>query len=79
MDADAFVLDENFDLDAHPPCPRCQSDDVAIIVYGKPMLTRKIVEGFDSGRLISGGCMVRSTAPKWHCNSCHEDFGKLGD
>ena len=76
---DNFVLDENFDPDKHPPCPRCGSNDVAVIVYGKPLLTRRIMEGFDSGKLISGGCMVRDKAPRWHCHNCRKDFGKLKD
>lgn len=50
-----FILDENFDIEQRLPCPRCKSKEVAIIVYGTPMLTRKILEGFESGRLISGG------------------------
>lgn len=50
-----FILDENFDMEQHPPCPRCKSEDVAIIVYGTPMMTRKILAGFESGRLLSGG------------------------
>lgn len=50
-----FILDENFDMEQHPPCPRCKSEDVAIFVYGAPMMTRKILAGFESGRLLSGG------------------------
>ena len=73
-----FVVDENFVMSSHPPCPACGSDNIAIYVYGKPLLTRDIIAAFESGRIISGGCMIRQQAPKWHCNKCSTDFGHLG-
>jgi len=66
-----------FDLDNIPPCPTCGSDNVAIFIYGKPPLERAILEGLESGKIISGGCMIRVTAPKWHCYQCKNDFGRL--
>ncbi|NOQ41685.1 MAG: hypothetical protein GQ563_04195 [Desulfuromusa sp.] len=76
-ETDNFILDDNFGFDSVPPCPACASNNVAIFVYGKPRLSRIIVEGFESGKIISGGCMIRKTAPKWHCYNCNKDFGRL--
>ncbi|MCK4503172.1 MAG: class I SAM-dependent methyltransferase [Desulfuromonadales bacterium] len=74
---DNFIIDDNFDFDSTPTCPACASNNVAIFVYGKPRLSRIIIEGFESGKIISGGCMIRKTAPKWHCHNCNKDFGRL--
>jgi hypothetical protein len=74
---DDDFLENNFDLDDIPPCPVCGSNDVAIFIYGKPPLKSFILEGLESGKIISGGCMIRRTAPKWHCYDCNNDFGRL--
>ena len=76
-DADCFVLDKDFDFANIPSCPVCNSNQVATFIYGKPSLTRLIIEGFESGKFISGGCMIRESAPKWHCYNCNRDFGRL--
>jgi len=76
-ETDSFILDDDFDFDSVPACPGCASRNVAIFVYGKPRLSRKVIEGFESGKIISGGCMIRKTAPKWHCYNCDKDFGRL--
>ncbi|PLY04710.1 MAG: hypothetical protein C0622_02415 [Desulfuromonas sp.] len=55
MAADNLILDEDFDPSRHPDCPHCKSTDVATFIYGKPLLTRKILVGFENGQLISGG------------------------
>lgn len=73
-----FILDTDIDLDNFPKCPRCRSDAVAMIIYGSPMMTTKIHRAFETGQLIAGGCMVRKSAPAWHCHGCQNDFGKLG-
>ena len=72
-----FIIDGNFDFDSVPICPACASRNIATFIYGKPRLSTKIVEGFESGKIISGGCMIRKTAPKWHCYNCKKDFGRL--
>jgi hypothetical protein len=71
------IPENNFDLDNIPPCPNCASTDVAVFIYGKPPLKSVILDGLESGKIISGGCMIRRTAPKWHCYSCNNDFGRL--
>lgn len=72
-----FTCDNNFDFDNVPACPDCASNNVASFVYGKPQLDKIIIAGLESGKIISGGCMIRKTAPKWHCYNCNKDFGQL--
>lgn len=76
-EANHTALDNSFDFDSVSACPACGSNNVAIYVYGKPQLSRRMVEGLESGKIISGGCMIRKTAPKWHCRHCNKDFGRL--
>lgn len=73
-----FISDADIDLDNFPTCPKCGTHDVAMIIYGSPMMTTKIHAAFESGRLLSGGCMVRKSAPAWHCYQCGADYGRLG-
>lgn len=73
-----FICDADIDLDNFPACPKCRSQKVAMIIYGSPMMTTKIHAAFESGRLLSGGCMIRKRAPAWHCNQCGHDYGRLG-
>ena len=67
----------DFDLNNLPPCPVCASSDVAIFIYGKPPLRKGVLEGLESGKIISGGCMIRKTTPKRHCYNCNHDFWRL--
>ncbi len=75
--AAGVMLQDDVTFDGIPPCPRCKATDVARIIYGKPPLTRQILEGLESGRLVSGGCLVHQGAPAWRCNRCNRDFGQL--
>ncbi len=75
--ADDMVKNQELDLDDLPPCPNCGTEDVARIIYGKPALTRQIMEGLKSGKIVSGGCMVQTGAPQWRCNHCNSDFGHI--
>lgn len=67
----------DFDLSNSPPCPHCGMKDVTKKIYGKPVLTRQIIEGLESGTIISGGCMIHGGAPEWHCNRCNKEFSHL--
>lgn len=73
--AEVFADNFDFDLDAFPNCPDCGSNEVARMLYGKPALSRKILTGLESGKLISAGCVVHGGAPEWHCQKCLTDFG----
>jgi hypothetical protein len=75
--AENFIQNQDFDLSKAPPCPHCHSPEVAKMIYGKPALTRQIIEGLESGKIVSGGCMIHGGAPEWHCNNCNREFGHL--
>jgi len=60
-----------------PGCPHCGATDVAKVIYGKPALTRQLLEDLESGKVISGGCMIHDGAPEWHCYGCQRDFGHV--
>ena len=68
---------QDFDPAGYPTCPFCNSDNIGKFVYGKPALTRQILVGFESGQIISGGCMLSENAPEWHCHQCKKDFGQM--
>lgn len=70
--------EEDFDPQNFPRCPYCQKDEVSRIIYGKPPLTRQVLEGLESGEIIAGGCLIHSGAPRWHCRSCRKDFDTPG-
>jgi len=74
---DYFLANQDFDLTPLPPCPKCNSQEVAKMLYGKPALTKQIIEGLESGKIISGGCLIHGGVPQWHCNKCNHDFGHL--
>lgn len=76
-DTETIIQNQDFDLSQKPACPHCSSTDVAKIVYGKPALTRQILQGMETGEIISGGCMIHNGAPQWHCHSCNQQFGQL--
>lgn len=77
LESEYFIQNQDFDLNKKTPCPYCRSENVAKMIYGKPALTRQIIEGLESGSIVSGGCMIHGGAPEWHCNSCKRDFGHL--
>ncbi|HEY5674798.1 MAG TPA: class I SAM-dependent methyltransferase [Malonomonas sp.] len=67
---------QEFDFAAYPACPFCSGSRVGKIVYGKPALTRHILQGLETGQIISGGCTLQHDAPQWHCHQCRKDFGQ---
>ena len=75
VDEKAAKSSQELALDNLPPCPICGGNDIAQIIYGKPPLTRQVLAGLESGRILSGGCLVHNGAPEWYCFSCRQDFG----
>jgi ribosomal protein L37AE/L43A len=75
--AGQYVRNQKIDVHNRPACPHCGAAEVVKIIYGKPPLTRQLLEDLESGRVISGGCMIHSGAPEWHCSSCNNEFGQL--
>jgi ribosomal protein L37AE/L43A len=60
-----------------PACPKCSSDQVLPIVYGRP--GPELFEQAKRGEVALGGCMVDEEAAIWCCQSCGHEFGKLGE
>lgn len=58
-----------------PHCAKCQSKEVVSILYGLP--TREAFKDASEGKLSLGGCIVTDQSPKWHCQGCEYEFGKL--
>jgi transposase-like protein len=60
-----------------PKCPNCKSTNVGVIFWGYPLVKNK--EQFEkdlaSGKIHLGGCCISDDDPKWHCNSCKNEFG----
>jgi hypothetical protein len=57
---------------AKPKCPKCQSEDVARILFGYP--SPEMFEGADRGDIVLGGCCVEVDDPDWHCKDCEHEW-----
>ncbi len=63
-----------------PICPYCgPGDHVALIVYGYPGWSRPRPDGTypDPPRGHHAGCVVRDDSPKWHCDRCGAEWGRV--
>ena len=58
-------------------CTVCSSDNIAKIIYGKPIWNDEMEKKMDSGELTLGGCFMSKNNPIYTCNDCHARFGKL--
>jgi len=63
-------------LGAKPPCGKCGSTDVALILYGLTDLDEKMKSMIDEGKITLGGCIIGEDSPKWVCNDCKHTYGK---
>lgn len=61
------------------PCPKCKSTNVARIIYGLLCPGPAMLEEFNKGTIIRGGCVIKRDSPKYHCNNCGCDWGKHMD
>jgi hypothetical protein len=59
------------------PCPRCQSQDVASILYGLPEFSDELDRRTAAGETWIGGCIIGYESPRFHCNACGYPFGDL--
>ena len=55
-------------------CPKCQSTNIACIVYGEPAFDDELNEALEKGEIYLGGCCYYSDSPKYHCNDCKKNF-----
>ena len=53
-------------------CPKCGSDNIIKIVYGKP--GPKLIEQSEQGKVKLGGCCISSNSPHWFCKQCNKKF-----
>ncbi len=51
-------------------CPECGSKSCARIIYGLPVLTRKLLEQLRKARIILGGPVEEDYSPQWKCHDC---------
>jgi hypothetical protein len=58
-------------------CPSCGSEDIAMILYGLPGMSKKLKRAIENREVTLGGCLIHDEAPQWVCNECSHKFGKL--
>jgi len=56
-------------------CPKCDSSNVAKILYGFPAWSDELEEKLGSGVIALGGCIVSSDNPVFKCNECKHSWG----
>ena len=55
-----------------PSCPTCGSLSVAKILYGYPGI--EMIEDYERGDIVLGGCCVTENDPEWHCKDCEHEW-----
>jgi hypothetical protein len=58
-------------------CPSCGSENIAMILYGLPVISKELEKAIENGEVTLGGCGVHDKAPQWVCNGCTYKFGTL--
>ena len=54
------------------PCGKCGKKKVKLIAYGMPAGP----DSFAPNEII-GGCIIEEDSPKWHCENCGHEWGKV--
>ncbi len=49
-------------------CPKCKSNNVVPIIYGKP--GKEMMKNVKEGKIVLGGCIIKPFSKKWHCKEC---------
>ena len=62
-----FTSVVDFMFSTHPACPMCSARHTCGISYGFPA-------GPPPPWACSGGCIVFSTSPRWHCAECGHEW-----
>jgi hypothetical protein len=55
-------------------CPTCKSKNTARILYGEIILTEKLSEQSQRGKIVFGGCCESNESPNRQCNDCGTSF-----
>ena len=58
-------------------CPSCNSKNVARFLYGIQEFSGKLIKEKEEGKIILAGCHISDDSPKYHCNDCGKEWGKL--
>ena len=59
-------------MDALRRCPRCSSDEVIRILYGRP--SPELLEEARAGRVALGADVFWPEAPQWLCVGCEYEW-----
>lgn len=57
-------------------CPNCDSENIAMILWGLPIGTPDLDKALEKHEVVLGGCCVSNNDPKWECNDCSFRWGK---
>ena len=55
-------------------CPKCESKNVAELVFGYANLSSMVVEQIKIGKKKLAGCETCNGGKEYHCNECGEEF-----
>ena len=55
-------------------CPKCQSENVARILYGLPVMDSELEKAMESGKIVLGGCTIIEDDPSYRCDNCGKEF-----
>ena len=61
-----------------PKCPRCGSENVAQIRWGRQVFNDELLDKKEKGEIILMGCFLPKDSKNWHCHDCGHEFGKTG-
>ena len=66
-------------IEAHPTCPECNGNNIALIFWGYPGDMEWYLEAIAKKEIVGGGCTISDHDPKWHCADCYHRWGKRED
>lgn len=59
-------------------CPKCGCERIAVILYGEPAGSEKLMDDMQAGRIVLGGCCITGDDPKWQCTGGETEIYKKG-
>jgi|CXWL01.1.fsa_nt_gi hypothetical protein len=67
--------DEKIFRDRKPrTCPSCNGKNVAVILWGLPMITAELTKAVDENKIVFGGCCISENDPVWRCADCYAEI-----
>jgi hypothetical protein len=55
-------------------CPRCDSKEIARILWGMPAFDEDLERALDEGNVVLGGCLISEADPNRHCLACEYEW-----